>query len=126
MIAYQDQMDPQRGLLYELLPQARRAEEDCGSSPMPASMAMGVLATAVRSPRTRADEASVPELGQGVCQGRHGRPHWPERRNHREALGRFRDKWWCSTATFSALALLLYEETGDENTERPAWARCSG
>ena len=76
-----------------------------------ASIAMGVLAVAVRagepasrarylgSVRAFADLVLANWVGPngGICNG-----HWPA----------FRDEWWCSTSIFASLLFLLHAETG--------------
>lgn len=76
-----------------------------------ASIAMGVLAVAVRTgdsgvrARTLASVRAFADLVLANWIGPHGgirNGHWPT----------FREEWWCSTANFASLLFLLHRETG--------------
>jgi len=111
MIAFQDKMIP-KGAYY--LNYFRKPGETGGHWFISdaSSVAMGVLATAVRSPQ-KADKDrylnSVKSYAELVMRDRIGKDGGIV-----EVLwGGFRDSWWCSTGTFGALAFLLHDETGE-------------
>ena len=111
MLAHQTNMHP-RGAYY--MNYQRRPGEDKGAWYVAdsSSIAMGVLATAVRCTGTERQRfldsakqfaALVMDNYIGPAGGiRNGL--WP----------RFGGEWWCSSGIFGSLAFLLYDETGEE------------
>ena len=112
MVGFQEKMLP-RGAYY--MHYGRKPGEDKGGWYVAdsSSIAMGVLATAVRCDgaekrrflnSTKAFAALVMDNYLGKSGGiRNGL--WPK----------FDGEWWCSTGIFGSLAFLLYDETGDKH-----------
>ena len=112
MIAFQNRMVPKGAYYLNYFRKPGETRGDWFVSDA-SSVAMGVLATAVRSPQ-KADRdrylRSVKSYAELVMRDRIGKDG-----GIIEVLwGGFRDSWWCSTGTFGSLAFLLYEETGEE------------
>ena len=111
MVAFQEKMLP-RGAYY--MHYGRKPGEDTNAWYVAdsSSIAMGVLATAVRCDgaekrrflnSAKSFAALVMDNYIGPSGGiRNGL--WPK----------FDGEWWCSSGTFGSLAFLLYDETGDE------------
>ena len=112
MIDYQNQMVPKGAYYLNYFRKPGQTGEMWFVSDA-SSEAMGILATAVRCTQPADRDRylnSVKLYADVVMRDRVGKNG-----GIIEALwGSFRDEWWCSTATFGSLALLLYQETGDE------------
>lgn len=111
MIAFQEAMIPRGAyyMNYGRTPFHAEGEWFNGDS---GSIGMGILATAVRSPNPREKARgldSVKAYAKLVMENDLG-PNG----GIRNGLWReFDGEWWCCSGTFGALALLLYDETGE-------------
>lgn len=119
MVEYQSQMIPKNAyyMNYCRKPGQEKGDWYVADS---SSIAMGVLATAVRcsDPQDRQRYVdSVRRFAQLVIDNYIG----PES-GVRPGLWRaFDGQWWCSTGIFGSLAFLLYYETGDETCAKAAY-----
>jgi hypothetical protein len=111
MIAFQDKMIPRSAyyMNYNRKPGEDRGEWYVADS---SSIAMGVLATAVRcqGPERQRYLDSAKAFAKLVMENYPGKAggirngSWPK----------FGGEWWCSSGIFGSFAFLLYDETGDE------------
>jgi len=116
MIEFQGQMIP-KGAYY--MRYGRKPGEDKGDWYVgdSSSIALGILATAVRSPDPKERQRyldSVKLYAKLVIDNYVG----PEGGITDGLWSKFDGQWWCSTGIFGSLAFLLYNETGDETYRR--------
>ncbi|MFZ2641872.1 MAG: glycoside hydrolase family 76 protein [Verrucomicrobiia bacterium] len=119
MIKYQNDMTPKGAyyMHYGRKPGQTKGEWYVGDS---SSIALGVLATAVRSPDPKERQRyldSVKSYASLVINNYVG----PEGGITDGLWSKFNGQWWCSTGIFGSLAFLLHKETGDENYRKIAW-----
>jgi hypothetical protein len=117
MVAFQEKMLP-RGAYY--MNYGRKPAEDKGGWYVAdsSSIAMGVLATAVRCNDAEKQRFldSVKSFAALVLDNYIG----PSGGIRNGLWPKFDGEWWCSSGIFASLAFLLYDETGDERYLRTA------